>query len=454
MPYRARAALALVACAAPLLAAAAAEPEVRTGAAAFGGWKDDAPGVRRLITPSDLPAPYATRSASNSPGVVDRPADASPKTLPGFAAEVIASGLDGPRQVLTAPNGDVLISEMQGGTVRVLRLADGKVQRSAVVARGLDEPFGLALYPSGPKPRWLYVANTSSMVRFPYRPGDLKVRGPAETVVPQLPTGGHATRGLAFTPDGSRMLVSVGSESNVFTGAKPPPTAELRDLERERERGVGALWDPEAWRADVLSFAPDGSDRRVYATGLRNCVTLTIQPATGQPWCVVNERDGLGDNLVPDYATHVEQGAFYGWPWYYLGGNEDPRHKGERPDLQGRITVPDVLFQAHSATLGLAFYDGGQFPPEFRGDAFVAMHGSWNRGTRTGYKVVRMLMRDGRPTGVYEDFLTGFVTSDAKVWARPVGVGVAKDGSLIVTEDGNGTVWRISYRGDHREAAR
>ena len=255
MPYRARAALALAACAAPLLAAAA-EPEVRTGTAAFGGWKDDGPGVRRLITPSDLPAPYATRSASNSPGVVDRPPDAAPKTLPGFAAEVIASGLDGPRQVLTAPNGDVLISEMQGGTVRVLRLAGGKVRRSSVLVRGLDEPFGLALYPPGPKPRWLYVANTSSVVRFPYRPGDLEVRGPAETVVPQLPTGGHATRGLVFTPDGSRMLVSVGSESNVFTDAKAPPTAELRDL--ERERGVGALWGPEAWRADVLSFAPDG----------------------------------------------------------------------------------------------------------------------------------------------------------------------------------------------------
>src|SRR4051794_31620822 len=175
MPYRARAALVLAACAAPL-PAAAAEPEVRTGAAAFGGWKDDGPGVRRLITPNDLPAPYATRSASNSPGVVDRPPDAAPKTLPGFAAEVIASGLDGPRQILTAPNGDVLISEMQGGTVRVLRLAGAKVRRSSVLARGLDEPFGLALYPPGPKPRWLYVANTSSVVRFPYRPGG--PRGP------------------------------------------------------------------------------------------------------------------------------------------------------------------------------------------------------------------------------------------------------------------------------------
>src|SRR3954471_18990884 len=279
MPYRARAALALAACAAPLLAVAA-EPEVRTGTAAFGGWKDDAPGVRRLITPNDLPAPYTTRSASNSPGVVDRPPDAAPKTLPGFAAEVIASGLDGPRQVLTAPNGDVLISEMQGGTVRVLRLAGSKMRRSSTLVRGLDEPFGLALYPPGPKPRWLYVANTGSVVRFPYRLGDLEVRGPAEPVVPQLPTGGHATRGLAFTPDGSRMLVPVGSESNVFTDAKAPAAAELRDL--ERERGVGALWGPEAWRADVLSFAPDGSDRQVYATGLRNCVTLTIQPPPGQ----------------------------------------------------------------------------------------------------------------------------------------------------------------------------
>src|SRR3954452_12671847 len=205
MPQLSRAVLVLAVCVAPSLVAAA-EPEVRTGTAAFGGWKEDAPGVRRFITPHDLPAPYATRSASNSPGVVDRPPDAAPKTLPGFAADVIASGLDGPRQVLTAPNGDVLISEMQGGTARVLRLAGSKVRRSSTLVRGLDEPFGLALYPPGPKPRWLYVANTSSVVRFPYRPGDLEVRGPAETVVPQLPTGGHATRGLAVTPDGSRML--------------------------------------------------------------------------------------------------------------------------------------------------------------------------------------------------------------------------------------------------------
>jgi glucose/arabinose dehydrogenase len=452
MLHLSRAALALVACATPLLAAVAAEPDVRTGAAAFGGWKEDAPGVRRLITPADLPAPYATRSASNGPGIVDRPPDAAPKTLPGFAIEEIARGLDGPRQVATSPNGDILITEMEGGTVRVLRLADGKVERSAVFARGLDEPFGLALYPPGRDPRWLYVANTDSVVRFPYTPGDLEARGPAETVVPRLPAGGHATRGLAFTPDGSRMLVSVGSASNVFQGAETPPAAEIRDL--ERERGPGALWGSEAWRADVLSFAPDGSDRRVYATGLRNCVTLTIQPATGQPWCVVNERDGLGDNLVPDYATRVQQGAFYGWPWYYIGANQDPRHKGERPDLRDRITVPDVLFEAHSATLGLTFYDGDQFPPEYRGDAFVAMHGSWNRGVRTGYKVVRVPMRDGRPTGVYEDFVTGFVVSDANVWARPVGVGVARDGSLILTEDGNGTVWRITFRGERRQATR
>ena len=208
------------------------------------------------------------------------------------------------------------------------------------------------------------------------------------------------------------------------------------------------MWGEEINRADVLSFNPDGSDKQVFATGIRNCSGMTIQPANGALWCVTNERDELGDDLPPDYATVVEQGEFFGWPWFYIGNHEDPRAplKGQRPDLADKVSVPDVLFQAHSAPLNITFYDADMFPAEYKGDAFVALHGSWNRGNRTGYKVVRMLFdEEGKPTGEYQDFMTGFVISQSDVWGRPVGVAVAKDGSLIVTEDGSGTIWRVSY---------
>jgi glucose/arabinose dehydrogenase len=197
----------------------------------------------------------------------------------------------------------------------------------------------------------------------------------------------------------------------------------------------------------VLAFDPGGADKRIYATGLRNCSGLGVQPASGALWCVVNERDGLGDDLPPDFATRVVEGAFYGWPWFYIGAHEDPRHKNERADLAGRVTTPDVLIQPHSAPLGIAFYEGSQFPPEYKGDAFVALHGSWNRQKRTGYKVVRLIMKDGKPTGAYEDFLTGFVADDASVWGRPVGVALTKDGALLVTDDAGDAIWRVTYKG-------
>jgi glucose/arabinose dehydrogenase len=196
----------------------------------------------------------------------------------------------------------------------------------------------------------------------------------------------------------------------------------------------------------VLAFDPDGGHKRIYATGLRNCSGMSIQPANGALWCAVNERDGLGDDLPPDFATRVTEGAFFGWPWYYIGAREDPRHKGERLDLAGGVTVPDVLFQPHSAPLGITFYEGDAFPAEYKGDAFVAFHGSWNRAKRTGYKVVRLLMKDGKPTGVYEDFLVGFVADDASVWGRPVDVAVTKSGALLVTDDEGGAIWRITYQ--------
>ncbi len=443
-------ALSAVAVACPLLAHAQAPAQVRTGPAAFGDWRSDAPGVWRRIEVKDLPAPFATPSARNTSSVAARPKDAAPKTLPGFSARLFASGLDGARLMRVAPNGDVFLSQGDAGRVSVLRAAPGAVRATEVstFAEGLEQPFGIAFYPAD-HPKWVYVANTNSVVRFAYVEGDLKARGPAQTVVAQLTAeeGGHWTRDIGFSPDGRRMYVSVGSASNVAEemARKSVPDAKAFDA----AHGQGAAWGPEADRADVLVFDPEGRGRKVYASGIRNCVALTLAPSTDQLWCAVNERDGLGDNLVPDYVTRVKPGGFYGWPWWYMGGHEDPRLKSQRPDLAGQVLTPDVPLQAHSAALGLAFYPKGQggpaaFPAEYRGDAFVALHGSWNRALRTGYKVVRLKLQDGVPTGAYEDFLTGFVLDARRVWGRPVGVTVTHDGALLVSEDGNGTIWRVA----------
>jgi glucose/arabinose dehydrogenase len=290
----------------------------------------------------------------------------------------------------------------------------------------------------------VYVGTVSKIVRFPYRKGDLKGTGPAE-VVADLPSSetGHWTRDIAFSADGKTLFVAVGSKTNVADGHVRPSPAEVADL--EAKNGVGAGWGPELDRANVLAFNPNGGDKRVFARGIRNCSGLQLRPNSGDLWCVVNERDMLGDDLPPDYATRVKPGAFYGWPWYYIGANPDPRHSGARPDLADKVTTPDVLLQPHSAPLGIAFYEGAQFPPEFKGDAFVALHGSWNRAKRTGYKVVRLKFKEGQPTGEYQDFLTGFVVDDTRVWGRPVDVAVASDGSLLVSEDGNGTIWRVFH---------
>ncbi len=439
-------------CSAALLAAGPAAAQVLTGAAAYGDWRGDAPGVRRQITAADLPPPYASRSAGNAPSVDDAPAGASLRAPPGFTVTRFADGLRNPRLIRVAPNGDIFVAETAAGRIRVMRAADGAAAPAAneVFASGLNGPFGIAFYPPGPNPQFVYVATVNSVVRFAYNPGDLHAAGRPETVVAQLiaNTGEHSTRDVQFTSDGARMLVSVGSGSNVAQGlARRDPT---QIAAWDAQHGSGAAWGEETDRADVLSFDPQGGDRRVYAAGIRNCVGLALQPATNDLWCSTNERDGLGDNLPPDYVTRVRQGAFYGWPWYYIGDHEDPRHKGERPDLAGRITPPDVLLQPHSAPLQMAFYPlaatgAAAFPQAFAGDAFVAMHGSWNRAKRTGYKVVRIHLRNGQPTGEYEDFLTGFVRSDDSVWGRPVGVAVAHDGALLVTEDGNGTIWRVAY---------
>jgi glucose/arabinose dehydrogenase len=409
-----------------------------TGSAAFGDWRADKPGLVRLIRPSDLPKPGATASSANMSHVVPRPASAMPKVPDGFKVELLAEGLSGPREMRTAPNGDIFVSETRSGRIRVLRLSEdgSKPVKNEIYAGGLNQPFGIAFFPSD-KPQWVYVANTDSVVRFRYQDGDLKAADKPETVVAELPRGGHSTRDIVFIEGGKRMLVSVGSGSNDAEGSKGNPSDDSK-------LAPGASSGYEARRADVLSFNPDGTDAKIFATGIRNCVGLAVHPTTGDAYCSTNERDGFGDDLVPDYVTRVREGAFYGWPWFYIGNHEDPRHAGERPDLKDKVTVPDVLIQAHSASLGLTFYNGSAFPADYRGDGFAAEHGSWNRATRTGYKVIRIRMKDGVPAGEYQDFMTGFVAGDSEVWGRPVGVTVTRDGALLVSEDGNGTIWRIT----------
>ena len=421
-----------------------------TGPAAFGDWRADAPGVVRHITPADMPAKGASPISIGPPSLTPRPAGAEIKTLPGFTVSAFATKLEGPRLLRLAPNGDVFVSEGEIGKILVLRAADGAATAAKVetFADGLDRPFGIAFYPLGPDPRWVYVANTNSVIRYPYRNGDLKPRGPAETIIPQLTVSksDHWTRDIVFSPDGGKMFVSVGSGSNVAENMPKKTPDETRAW--QAGHALGAAWDKELGRADVIVGDPDGKNTHVFAAGIRNCVGMAIHPVTRDLWCSTNERDLLGDDIPPDYVTRVHEGGFYGWPWYYIGDHQDYRHADERPDLAGKITVPDVLIQPHSAPLQMTFYNArgpSAFPAEYRGDAFVALHGSWNRGKRTGYKVVRVQLKNGVPTGEYEDFMTGFVVDGGKVWGRPVGVATAHDGALLVADDGGDVIWRIAY---------
>lgn len=453
MPSKLRSSLLALTAAAGALAASSAcsqapQAPLKSGdVVVFGDWSADAPGVRHKVTVADLPAPSAGTAAIAN--VVPPPAGALPKVPAGFSVSLFAQGLQAPRATRVAPNGDIFVSEQTAGRIRVLRAADGAAtpSESSVFVDGLDQPFGMAFYPLGPNPQWIYVAENNRVVRFPYQNGDLKARGPAEVIIPQLTksTGGHWTRDLTFSADGQRLFVSVGSQGNIDEGMGKKTVAQAQAW--EKGRSLGAAWDVDENRADVLVSDPMGRGLHVFAAGIRNCSGLTRQPETGQIWCSTNERDMLGDNLVPDYATHVQEGAFYGWPWYYIGDHEDPRLKGERPDLKGKITVPDVLFQAHSAAVQIKFYDAASganaFPAEYRGDAFVSLHGSWNRSRRTGYKVVVIPMKDGVPTGGYVDFMTGFVLNASDVWGRPYGLAVLHDGALLVTDDANGRIYRV-----------
>ncbi|HEV2329927.1 MAG TPA: PQQ-dependent sugar dehydrogenase [Verrucomicrobiae bacterium] len=417
-------------------------------------WQREAPGITHHFTVADLPAPFATRSSGNGPQVVSPPDGVQPAVPPGFTVKKFADGLSNPRLLRTAPNGDIFISETAAGRICVMRTEDGAdaPTENQIFARGLDRPFGIAFYPPGNDPRWIYVADNNSVVRFPYRNGDLRARGEAEVVVPKLAdtTGGHTTRDVVFSNDGRRMFISVGSGSNIAQEMNKKTPEEIQAW--EAEHGLGATWGPERNRADILVTDPEGHQPlHAYATGIRNGVGMAINPETGELWVSTNERDALGDNLVPDYVTRVKEGGFYGWPWFYMGNFEDPRHAGERPDLAGKAIVPDVLEQSHSASLEMTFYTATKgvaaFPADYVGDAFAALHGSWNRTTRTGYKVIRIRVVHGVPTGEYDDFMTGFVVDDSSVWGRPVGVTVAHDGALLVTEDGNGTMWRVAYTG-------
>jgi glucose/arabinose dehydrogenase/cytochrome c5 len=395
----------------------------------FTDFRYEEPGKVRKITLSDLPKPYATSSAGNAPKIVPRPANAWPKVLPGFKVDLYATDLHNPRLIRTAPNGDVFVAESMPGDILLFGGigADGKPTQTSVFATGLTRPFGIDFYPPGPSPKFIYVGDTNAVVRFPYQSGDLKASGLAEHIF-DLPSGqGHWTRDIQFSPDGKKMFVSVGSGSNIDD---PDTTPEEKN------------------RADVLEFNPDGSDMRIYAYGIRNCVGLALQPKTNELWCSTNERDALGDNLVPDYITHLQEGGFYGWPWWYMGGNQDPRLAGKHPELKDKVITPDVILNSHNASLEITFYEGTQFPAEYRGDIFASEHGSWNRSVRVGYEVIRVpLHQTGKASGEYEDFMTGFVVDNGHVWGRPVGITVAPDGSLLVTDDGSNSIWRVSYVG-------
>ena len=396
----------------------------------FTDFRYEKPGTIRKITVKDLPQPYATHSADNGPRLVARPDGVWPVAPAGFKVELYTSGLDNPRTLRTAPNGDIFVTESDPGRIRVFRglTTDGKPEQSAIFASGLKRPYGLAFYPLGPDPRWLYVGSESEVVRFAYHNGDLKASAAPEHIADLPAPGGHWTRAVVFSQDGKKMFVAVGSGSNVDD---PDTTPQEKD------------------RADVLWCDPANCRLSVYAYGIRNAGGgLAINPQTSELWCSVNERDGLGDNLVPDYITHVQEGGFYGWPWWYMGGHQDPRHKGKHPELKDKVIVPDVLLQPHNASLELTFYEGQQFPAEYTGDIFASEHGSWNKSVRVGYEVVRVpLHQTGDASGEYEDFLTGFVLPDGNVWGRPVGVTVAPDGSLLVSDDGSNSIWRVSYGG-------
>jgi glucose/arabinose dehydrogenase len=367
----------------------------------------------------DLPKPYATKSSGNPPEEAQPPAGFLPKVPEGFQINVFAKDFKEPRWLAVAPNGDVFVADSGAGKVLVLRdpQRTGGAQENELFAGGLDRPFGIAFHDD-----YVYVANTNAVVRFHYDTKTSKRTGEGEKLM-DLPHGGHWTRALAFTADGKKLYVSIGSESNV-------------NIEDDSRRAAITICDP------------DGKNARLYATGLRNPVGIAVEPTTKQLWTSVNERDGLGDDLPPDYFTSVQDGGFYGWPYSYIGDNVDPRVKPQKPELVAKAIVPDVLLGSHRAPLQFAFYTGTQFPAKYRGGAFVAEHGSWNRSQRAGYQIAFVAFADGKPVADPEEFMTGMVPdpSGRDVYGRPVGVAVAADGSLLVSDDAAKVVYRVSVK--------
>ncbi len=384
--------------------------------------QQSAPVLRHHEVRADrLPPPYHTESAGNPPRVVARPANAKLYAPPGFHIELWAADFVDPRNMVLAPNGDVFVACMSGLEIDVLRDTDGdgKPDKRWVFHDGLNRPFGLAF-----RGNHLYVGNTDGIVRFDYKPGQTQSSGEPVKLV-SLPRGGHATRNVIFNRGGSKMYVAVGSRSNVDNETSDP------------------------LRAAITEYGPDGSGRRTFASGLRNPIGLAWNPANQTLWTTVNERDGLGDDLVPDYITEVKPGAFYGWPFSYIGKNVDPRRRGERTDLVAKAVVPSLLIGSHSAPITMTFYDGKSFPARYRGGAFVALHGSWNREQRTGYKIIHVPFRNGKPSGGYDDFLIGWAPdpNSREVGGRPAGLLVLRDGSLLIADDGANVIWRVTYDG-------
>ena len=349
------------------------------------------------------------------------PPDARLVVPPGFQIAEYARDLEGGRWLALAPNGDILVAEHSVGRITVFRDVnhDGNPDERYVFTTGLTQPFGMAFHPSG----WLYVADTSAVRRFRYRPGQTEADGDAEKIV-ELPSRGyreHWTRNILFTPDGTRLLVTVGSETN------DKPEADPR-------------------RAAINEYTIDGTQHSILASGLRNPIGMAFEPSTHVLYAVVNERDQFGEDLVPDYLTSVRDNGFYGWPYAYFGPHPDPTLHGQRPDLVARTIVPDLSMGAHTAVMDIVFYSARQFPSDYDGDAFVSMHGSWNRADRVGYKVVRVHFQNGRPTHVVQDFVTGWLTPDQRVWGRPVGMLVDQDGALLIADDGGNKIWRVSFQ--------
>jgi glucose/arabinose dehydrogenase len=364
-----------------------------------------------------LPPPYATPSARNPSKMVDRPSSAELKLPAGFKVEEYLTGFQQPRYMTLGPNKELLVADSAAGIIYVVENRQKKE-----LLKGLNRPFGMAFWKD-----YLYVAETTSIKRYKYDAKAITAGAGEEVVSLKDATGGHWTRSILFDPKGEKMYVAVGSQSNVNAG------------------------EP-AIRAAINRYNPDGTGHEVFVSGTRNPVGLHLYPGTDTIWITVQERDELGDDLVPDYFTHIEQGRFYGWPFAYIGPNEDPRRKGERRDLVDRAVVPDVLLPAHAGVLDFAFYTGKQFPKQYQGGAFVAFHGSWNRAKRHGYEIAFVPFKDGKPSGPWQDFMTGWMISPdiTEVWGRPVGVLEMPDGSLLVSDDGGKKIWRISYAGAAR----